>query len=290
VASADSGYDIDLGAVWRGVARNWVLIVALVVIGVLVGVGLTQVTGKRYEAASAVYLGQPTDANGNAITGVNSNPKGAAQIVQSGAVLRQAAAEVGVPAERLRGEVTVDAPTVTVKSVSAPTNFVSIAVRDRQADIAVEAANALGRILVERLSTYPHQKIAVLNRQIVGDRKRLAGLQERIEEAQDALAAIAAGGASAAERATASAAYAAIIQSASTLRDSLIQRLQASELARVVARDIEMPSLFSEASAPAGRVSPGLALAALAGIVAGLVVGIAAALVRERLRRSSPAE
>lgn len=285
MADADESHDIDLGWVWRALSRNWWLILVLLALGVLAAVGVSLASGKSYQAQSAVYLGQPTDANGNPINGINSNPKGAAQIVMSGDVLRQAASEVGdVSAARLRDQITVEAPTVTVKSLSAPTNFVTITVTDTRPAVAIKAANSLAAILVNRVSSYARTKIALLSRQILGDRQRLSGLQDRIVRAQDALDAIAAGGGSAAERATASVAYAAIIQSASTLRDSLIQRLQATELARTVARQVELPSVFSTASPPAKQVTAGLTTAALAGLVAGLVVGVALALFRERSR------
>ena len=84
----DERFDIDLGALGGALVRNWLVIVVLMVVGVVAAVGVTVATGKRYQAASAVYLGQPTDANGNAISGINSNPRGAAQIVQSADVLK----------------------------------------------------------------------------------------------------------------------------------------------------------------------------------------------------------
>jgi capsular polysaccharide biosynthesis protein len=286
----DERLDIDLGSVGRAVARNWIVILILVVIGVAAAVGVTYAAGKRYQATSAVYLGQPTDANGNPINGINSNPRGAEQIVQSGDVLREAAKSVGgISAARLRDEVSVDAPTVTVKTVSAPTNFVTITVQDRSALRAVKAANALAQVLLTRISGYADQKTALLNRQIVSTRSLLSGLDDRITKAQDQLAAVASGPGTAAEKASVSATYLAIIEASSTVRDTAVQQLQSLQLARVVARDVEQPSLFSKASLPAKRVTPGFSLAIAAGLVAGLVVGCVVALVRERGRRPAAA-
>jgi capsular polysaccharide biosynthesis protein len=282
----DERFDIDLGALGRALVRNWIIIAILVIVGVVAAVGVTLATGKRYQATSAVYLGQPTDINGNPISGINSNPRGSQQIVQSGAVLKAAAASVGgISASRLRNEVTVDTPTVTVKSVSAPTNFVTITVRDPSGTRAVKAANALAEILVTKISTYASQKTALLNRQITNTRLRLTGLDTRVKAAQDALNRVAASGGTPAERASISATYLAIIQSAGNLRDQLIQSVQSLQLARVVARDVEQPNVFSKASRPAQRITQGLSLAVAAGLIAGLIVGCVLALVRERMRR-----
>ena len=60
------------------------------------------------------------------------------------------------------------------------------------------------------------------------------------------------------------------------------------QLSLVVARDLEEPTVFSQASLPAQRVTTGLAESAAAGLVAGLIVGVVVALVRERLRGRSP--
>jgi capsular polysaccharide biosynthesis protein len=286
IVTDDERFDIDLGALGRALVRNWIIIAILVVVGVVAAVGVTLATGKRYQATSAVYLGQPTDANGNPISGINSNPRGAQQIVQSGSVLKAVAASVrGISASRLRNEVSVDTPTVTVKSVSAPTNFVTITVRDPSGTRAVKAANELADILVDKISTYASEKTALLNRQITNTRARLSGLDTRVKAAQDALNKVGASGGTPAERASISATYLAIIQSAGNLRDSLILRLQSLELTRVVARDVEQPNLFSKASTPAQRVTQGLSLAIAAGLIAGLIVGCVLALLRERIRR-----
>jgi capsular polysaccharide biosynthesis protein len=281
----DDRFDIDLGALGRALLRNWVIIVILMVVGVVAAVGVTLAAGKRYQAASAVYLGQPTDANGNPINGINSNPRGAQQIVQSGSVLKAVAASVrGISASRLRNEVSVDTPTVTVKSVSAPTNFVTITVRDPSGTRAVKAANGLADALVAKISTYADQKTALLNRQITNTAARLSGLDTRVKAAQDALNKVASSGGTPAERASISATYLAIIQSAGNLRDQLIQALQSLQLTRVVAREVEQPSVFSKASLPAQRVTQGSTLAIGAGLIAGLIVGCVLALVRERIR------
>jgi capsular polysaccharide biosynthesis protein len=282
----DERFDIDLGALGRALVRNWIIIVILMVVGVVAAVGVTLVTGKRYQATSAVYLGQPTDANGNPINGINSNPRGAGQILQGVSVLKAVSKSVGgISVSRLRNEVTVDTPTVTVKSVSAPTNFVTITVRDPSGIRAVKAANELADILVSKISSYASQKTALLNRQITNTAARLSGLDDRVKAAQDALNKVGASGGTPAERASISATYLAIIQSAGNLRDSLILRLQSLELTRVVAREVEQPSVLSTASTPAQRVTQGTSLAVVAGLIAGLIVGCVLALVRERIRR-----
>src|SRR5664280_1318484 len=96
--SEPDDFDVDLGAYVRAVRRLWWLVVLLAVVGALAGYGVTKLGTHTYSATSAVYLGQPTDANGNAIAGLPSNPRAAQQIVQGADVLKEAVA-------RLHGEV-----------------------------------------------------------------------------------------------------------------------------------------------------------------------------------------
>lgn len=288
--AGEDRFDIDLGAIWRALTRNWLIILILIAIGVVAAVGVTLARGKEYQDASAVYLGQPTDANGNAINGINSNPRGAEQIVKSSVVLNEAVDQIGgISVTRLRSEITVAAPTTTVRSVSAPTTFVTITVRDPSAARAVKSANVLADLLVTRINTYSIEKIALLEKEITDHKAHLESAEERVQTAQDALTAVSGSSVSATEKAASTAAYLAVLQSATTQRDTLVDRLRNAELSLLVARDVEQPYVFSKASLPATRVTPGMVLAGVAGAVAGLVVGIAAALVRERVRRPKPA-
>ena len=87
---------IDVGSWFRTLVRNWWVILALVVLGAVVGGVVTMLTPKEYSATSSVYIGQTTDALGQAMAGLNSNPKAATQLLASQALLDQAAQATGM--------------------------------------------------------------------------------------------------------------------------------------------------------------------------------------------------
>jgi uncharacterized protein involved in exopolysaccharide biosynthesis len=286
MAGDESGYDLDLGRLVRAVARGWWIVLVFVVVGAASAYGVTRISGGTYEATSSVYLGIPTDASGTPLTNYNTTPK-AMQIVQSDAVLREAARTVGMgltPA-MLRANLTLKAPTVSVRGVTSPANFLNITVTDTQALRAARAANVLAEILVKKVSGFAESKIAMLKRQVAVDDVQIVQLNERITSAQDALAAIAAGAASDAEKAAASAPYVAVLDSSSNLRMTLLNIQQERKLDLLVAKQVEMASVFSRAGVPVTKTRASTAMAAGAGVLAGFVVGVIVAAVVDRRRR-----
>ena len=68
----DDRYEIDLGDYLRGLLHWWWVVVALAVLGAVLGAGLTLAQHKTYLATSSVYLGQPTDASGAPISALST--------------------------------------------------------------------------------------------------------------------------------------------------------------------------------------------------------------------------
>jgi succinoglycan biosynthesis transport protein ExoP len=284
--AARDDFDIDLGSYLRVLVRYWWLILAFAAVGAIAAAGLTFTQSKTYQAQSSVYLGQPTDANGNAIAGLQSNPKAAAQILTSETTLRQAAnAMTGETVRRLRRGLTVETPTQMVKGTAAPINFVTISVADSKPARAAGAANALASILVERISGYARRKILFLQDQIRQDDEQLAGLQARVTGAQNALDAIARGAGSASAKALASTPYTAILQSAATQRQPLLDDKRLNALMLQTAKGVEQPRILTGAATPSQATGPTLNLNAAAGLLVGLVVGVVVAFALDRRRR-----
>ena len=216
--SANDSTANDIGSWTTMLARNWWVIAGLIVLGVVVGALLTLTSPKEYTATSTVYIGQTTDANGNPMAGLNSNPKASIQLVASQAVLNEAAkrAGMGITASRLRREVTVETPSQTIKTTTSAVNLVVISVTDTKKVRATAAANALAQVLLTRIGGGVDVKIALLEAQVVEGQKALAASIVRSHAAQRGLVAIAHGGGSAGEKAAASAPYVAIAQAAAT--------------------------------------------------------------------------
>ena len=84
------------------------------------------------------------------------------------------------------------------------------------------------------------------------------------------------------EKAAASAPYIAIAQAAATQAEALTSSLQKAELMLLTAKNVEQPRILHEAAVPDSPSGPDLQLNVAAGALAGLVVGIVAAFVRQR--------
>ena len=277
-------FDVDLGAYSRAVRRLWWLVVLLAVVGALAGFAVTKLNTHTYSATSAVYLGQPTDANGNAIAGLPSNPRAAQQIVQGADVVHEAAGRLHgeVKLGLLRHDVTVTTPASTVKSTTAPNNIASITVTSRSARKSADAANVLAQILVERLSAFSDAKIALLEQQISAAQAQLAATNARLATAQRQLAASGPGS-------TAAATYLAVVQSASTEQQALQTTLQNDKLSLLVARNVETPAVITAAVASGSEKNASSAKTSMAGgMVAGIVVALVIAAFTTR-RRPEPA-
>ena len=161
--STDESTSIDVGSWFATLARNWWVIVGLIVIGIVVGAAVTMAQPKQYTATASVYIGQTTDANGNAMAGLNSNAKAAVQLLASQVVLNAAAERAGmdISASLLRKETTVETPSSTVKTTTSVVNIVVISVTDTKKARAAAAANALAEVLLERLESGVDEKIAL---------------------------------------------------------------------------------------------------------------------------------
>ncbi len=281
----DESTTIDVGSWFVTLARNWWVILGLVVIGIVVGAVVTVAQPDEYSATSSVYIGQTTDANGNAMAGLNSNAKAAVQLLASQVMLKEAATRtgMGMTAGKLRRQTTVETPSSTVKTSTSVVNIVIITVTDTKKARATAAANNLADVLLERLSAYTDEKIALLEEQLAAGRRQLAASVARGVAAQKAIAAIAAGGGSTAEKATASAAWVAVTQAAATEQEQLVASNQKTELQLLTARQVEQPRILHEAAVPDAPSGPTMAVNVGIGALAGIVIGVIVAFARRGL-------
>jgi uncharacterized protein involved in exopolysaccharide biosynthesis len=282
----DDTYDIDLGEYLRGLARWWWVIVALAVLGAVLGAGLTVAQKTTYTATASVYLGQPTDASGTQISALNTDPRAAASIGVSDSTIRTVVPQVGMgeTAAKLRAGLHVAVPVAT-KNATGPINLIEVGVTDTRPARAAAAANAIAGVVVARLSVYVQAKITILTQEVSSDTRRVAQLQASNDAAESALKAIAASGGAAADRAMASAPYLGIAQSTSSEIQSLLDDKRTAALELLVARNVETPAIVAPAAAPSAPQPKALHLHAAVGFVVGVVVGLLAAAVLEWRRR-----
>jgi capsular polysaccharide biosynthesis protein len=286
--STEPGTSLDVGGWFSTLLHNWWIILGLLVLGAVVGGVVTKASPNEYSATSSVYIGQTTDANGNAMAGLNSNAKAATQLLTSQVVLDEAAKRLKdsgmkVTAGRLRKETTVVTPSSTVKTSTSVVNIVVITVTDTNKLRATAAANALANVLVERLSPSVSGKIVLLQAQLVQGQKQMAAATARSAAAQKALVAIATGAGTAAEKAAVAAPYVAVVQAAATEQEALASSNQKTELLLYTAKQVEEPRVLHEAAVPDSPSGPSMTLNVAAGALAGFVIGIIVAFVRRRL-------
>jgi len=276
--------DVDVASYLGALTRQWWVVVACIVVGVLAGVVLTLLQPTTYDATASVYIGQTTDANGNPMAGLNSNARAAIQLVSSQTVLNEAAEQTGdgMTAALLRTGTTVETPSSTIRTTSSVVNIVVITVRDESAERAAAAANALADALLTRIGDAPKVRLEVLERQVTSLGTQLDAARKRGARADAALAAIASGDGSAAAKAAAAAPYVAVAQAAATEAESLTSSLQKAELMLLTTKNVELPRILHEAAVPDSPSGPDMQLNVAAGALAGLVVGIVAAFVRQR--------
>ncbi len=278
---------IDVGSWFTTLLRNWWVILALVVLGAVVGGVLTMLTPKEYSATSSVYIGQTTDALGQAMAGLNSNPKAATQLLASQALLDQAAQATGMKmtSSRLRRETTVETPSQTIKTTVSAVNIVVITVTDTKKLRATAAANALANALVAKLSPSVEAKVILLEQQLAEGTKA--------EAAATARSNVVPGGdprhrqgrrVGSREGHVSAAPYVAVSQAAASELATLQVADQATALRLEVAKTVEMPQLLHVAKVPDSPSGPSRTLNVAAGALAGLVVGVIVAFVRRRFR------
>lgn len=276
--------DIDLGRFGRILARSWWLILALVLIGALAGALIAVYAGRTYDASATVFLGQPTDALGNDLAGLQNNPTAAADLATSQRVLKEATRTAGTPLtpNRLRRATEVEIPPQVGRSSSQPINTIIIHVRYGQARAAAAGANAVADALTQELGQYAEQKIELLDERIAEAQAEIDDLDARAEAAQDALDAVARSGDSAAEKAIAGAPYLTILQSVAQTRSTVETTLQGSQLSLLIARDIEQPRVIKFARVPERTSGTDWRVGAGVGVLAGAVAGIVLAFIRAR--------
>jgi hypothetical protein len=173
--------EVDLGRYWSAIVARWWLPLLGLVAGALIGY-LISLGGKEVWKASAnVYLGASYSPIGSVfLQGPQANPSTAGTIARAESSIETAAAQAGMRASDLRGHVSTQAISTgagatTVRTTGNP--LVRITVQASTRRRAQAAANALARIVVERLSRYADRKIVTLKAQIAADEEQVQRLR-----------------------------------------------------------------------------------------------------------------
>ena len=259
--------EVDFGRYLKALARGWWLLVGGFVVGAAIGVALTLGSSNLYRGKATVYLGQPLAVNSSAqIQGVNTNPSSLSKLAHAEDVLAQVANQSGLPLKKLKSGVS----TATVSgnlSKLGQNPLVTISVQaDAPRRTVQNAANALAKLVLARLSTYPGAKIAILQSQIASNKSQIAAIDKR----QGSIAA-------------SDAAMAALLE---TRRGTLSEELQQDQLLLAQAKTVEQGTIvtYAKATKTTGRNRKS---ALLVGGALGLLIGAIVALTLPGSRRRS---
>lgn len=279
----DAEQEVDFARYGRTILVRWWAVALAIGAGIVIGYLVSLGGGTVYRSTATVYLGQPLSPSGaTQIQGPATNPSTVGQIVKSASVVGEVAAEVGVPAGKLRrGVSTKTVPGSIARSGQTP--LVEISVRGPWRRESAEAADRLAAAVVERISGYADVKISSLEKLLASQERELASVERRIEADQ---AALAAGDLSLGERLT----LVNLVGLLEQRRGQLLEEQTQTEQLVTLARDVERGRIVTAAS-PLEVAARSRRNSTLVGAFTGLIAGALAVLLWEpllaRRRRAS---
>src|SRR6266511_3985027 len=180
-----SEQEIDLRRYWSAVAARWWLPVLGLIVGAAIGYALSLGGQDVWRAQALVYLGQPVTPSGGQVQSLSTNPAAAAEIVGSAAVQRRVAAQVGMERRELASGTSVAAVKGNLSKLGQ-NPLVRITVKGDSRFKTAAAANALARIVVDRVSAYADRKIEVLRQAVSEGERELGALEGALDDASPA--------------------------------------------------------------------------------------------------------
>jgi len=258
--------EVDLGRYWSAIVAHWWLPLTGLLLGVLIGYLISLGGTQVWKASSTIFVGAPYSVIGSVpLQGPQANPSTVGTIVRSEDAIQRAATQAGMRAGDLRGHVstkTISAGTGsgTVRTTANP--LVQITVQAATRRKAQVAANALARLVVQRLAPYTEKKIDILNQRISADQQEVDVIERQARSSGDP---------------TAKAVFGV------HLADVLDDELQAKQLL-IQAEEVERPKLLARAAAVKTTARSRRNSVVVAAFL-GLIVGLFAALVWEPLMR-----
>ena len=172
--------EVDFARYVRLLGARWWLLAAGLVAGAVIGYLISLSGNQVYSATATVYLGQPlTPTGGNSVPTPQTNPSSVGQVVNNQAVDNTVANLCHTKAaEFQKGISTQTVATGAPKgSGAAISPLVRVSVQAKKGKIAACAANRLADAVVQKLGTYPANKIKNLKAHIAFDNQDIKQIQ-----------------------------------------------------------------------------------------------------------------
>lgn len=176
--------EVDFARYGRLLAVRWWLLAAGLVVGAVIGYGVSLGGTQVYKASATVYLGQPYSASGNiSLQTLQTNPATVSAVVHSELVIRTVAKSCDAKPGDVRGGIsTQSVPGNLVRNGQNP--VMKITVQAKKAKAASCAADGLARKVIEKISAFAERKIGNFRSQIVYDTQSIKAVQAAISGGQ----------------------------------------------------------------------------------------------------------
>jgi len=276
--------EIDLARWKQAVVERWWIVVAGMVAGIVVGALYSLSGGSVWEASVLIAPGQAFSPNGSPVLVYQSSPRNINVIATSESALERAAKAARVPVSSLRGHVSTQSISTGLgSSASRGSSLIKITVRQPKPRHAEDAANALGRIVIDdTTSSYVRSSIATFQRKIASYTRQLDSISTLIDQYNKTL------------RTTSLQPFEKLIlvnQVDNTLlrQGNLNDKIAATQQQLTLAQNVEISQPVSSAAAvktTARSRRNSILVGALIGLIGGLIVAI---VVDVRARRAPAA-
>jgi uncharacterized protein involved in exopolysaccharide biosynthesis len=166
-----------LNVLWSG---RW-LVLALVLVGALVGTIVSVAKPARYTAISRLSLGQATTINGTPVQTPLTSPQTAPSTLNTDAIIREVASTVGVSGSVVRNGVSLTTPRVIANSGNQPT-VLTITAKTKKRATAIAVANAYSDAVYAKVNASFRASFTVLDARMKNERKRVDDLNAQIND------------------------------------------------------------------------------------------------------------
>jgi uncharacterized protein involved in exopolysaccharide biosynthesis len=278
----DAEEEIDLASWVSAIAARWWLLLVGLVAGLALGWVLSVGAGEVYRAQALLYLGEPLTPSGGAqVQGLATNPSTVREITRSEAVVQRVARTVGLTPAELRRGTSVQVASGTVAR-AGQTPLVNVSVKGELRRKVAQAANELARAVVQRVSPYVDAKIAALEVQISSAADEISSLDARI----DAATAVADDRSLSATERLVALTNAGVLEQR---RAIAVQTRADRQALLALAEQVEKPRVVERAAARKVTARSRRNSLVVGGAI-GLLVGLGAALLWDRVRPSARSE
>ena len=164
---------VDFGRYWRLLAARWWLPVLGLILGAVIGYGLSVGGAQRFKATATLYLGQPYSASGNVqLQAAQTNPSTVRQIAHAEIVIEQVAKACKAKPGDFRGGIsTANVAGNIAKNGQTP--LVTVSVQARKRRLTACAANELAKAVIDHVADFANQKIANFSATVTADEKQI---------------------------------------------------------------------------------------------------------------------